>query len=263
VSRAFNGGTSLDMITFGVGNAPPDQGPITMAVLAKATNVSTNTSYMIQGVNGTSPVFSLLFSNNAGGKLFLEGDFGNGAAGITTDWAWYVATKAAGSALPRFHVKNLTTNGAWTHANGSANVGDGSGPITAIRVGSNNSLGTTFRGSIAVEALWASALSDADVEAFCTYAYADIISGAAGWAIKLDQASTATAVTDDTGGGGDQTALSNTTVDADDPPGFDYSLAGPSGPTVTVWDGAAEVSATVTVWDGSAEQPASVTEIAA
>jgi hypothetical protein len=229
MSRAFNGGTSLDMITFGVGAAPPDQGPITMAILAKASGVATNTSYMLQGVNGSTAVFSELFSNNAGAKLFMEADFGNGAAGISaTDWVWYVGTKASGSALPRWHIKDLTTNSAWTHTNGSANVGDGSGPITAIRIGSNNSLGTTFRGSIAVVALWDTALTDLDVEAACTFAYSDaVITKAAKWAVKLDQASIATSVTNDAAGGGNQTAISGTTVDVTgtpDPPGFNYAL---------------------------------------
>jgi hypothetical protein len=226
VSRLFNGGTSLDMLTFAVGNAPPDQGPITMAVLAKATGVSTNTSYMLQGVATTTPVYSLFFSNNAGGKLFVEGDFGAGGAGLTTDWAWYVATKPPSSALPRFHVKDLVTNSAFTHANGTFAVGDGSGPITSLLIGSNNNLGTTFRGSIAAVVLIAAELTDSGVETTFTYAYADALSAAAGngWAIRLNQASTATTVIDDTGGGGNQTAISNTSIDVDDPPGFNYAL---------------------------------------
>jgi hypothetical protein len=227
MSRAFNGGTSLDMLTFGVGAAPPDQGPITMAILAKASGVATSTSYMVQGVASTTPVFSALFSNNAGAKLFMESDFGNGVGGISaTDWLWYVGTKASGSALPRWHVKNLTTNAAWAHTNGSATVGDGSGPITAVRVGSNNAMATTFRGSIAVVALWDTALSDVDVELACTYAYADaVVTKAAKWAVALNQASTATSVNNDAAGGGNQTAISGTTVDASDPPGFSYSLS--------------------------------------
>lgn len=229
MSRAFNGGTTLDMITFGVGAAPPDQGPITIAVLAKATGVGTNTSYMIQGMNGSTAVWSFLFSNNAGGKMFIEGDFGAGGAGLTTDWAWYVITKAAGSALPRFSSKDVTTGGAWAHANGTFSVGDGTGPITSIRVGSNNALGTTFRGSIAVIGLWDTQLSDADVELACTLAYSDIVTTkAAKWAVKLNQASIATSVTNDAAGGGNQTAISNTAVDVTgtpDPPGYNYTLS--------------------------------------
>jgi hypothetical protein len=60
------------------------------------------------------------------------------------------------------------------------------------------------------------------------------------WAIKLNQASTATSVTDDTGGGGDQTAISGTSVDADDPPGFDYSLSPPVELDGTVTMGATQ-----------------------
>lgn len=227
MSRAFNGGTSLDMITFGTGAISAlVQGPITMAILAKASGVATNTSYMLQGVNSTTPVFSALFSNNAGAKLFMENDFGNGVGGISaTDWLWYVGTKASGSALPRWHVKNLTTNAAWAHTNGSATVASGTGGITAVRVGSNNSLGTTFRGSIAVVAIWDTALVDLDVEAACTYAYADaVVTKSAKWAVALNQASTATSVNNDAAGGGNQTALSGTTVDPSDPPGFSYSL---------------------------------------
>ena len=255
MSRAFNGTT--DTITVSAGNAPLDQGPITIIILAKAANTSGFTGWFIRGRNDGSPVWSALTSNNTGPKLFVEGDFGNGVAGLTTDWAYYVATVPDGGGIPNWHVKNVTTDSAWAHDPDDFSVSQGSGPIDDIIVGQN------FPLSIAVAAAVPAEWSEGEVEANCTLAAADLHTaiGSSGWMVRFNQSSTATSVTDDTGGGGDQTALSGTTVDADDPPGFDYSLAAPSGPTVTVWDGAAEVAATVTVWDGTTEVTASVDQV--
>lgn len=231
MSRFFNGPTTADAITFAVGNAPPDQGPITIAVLAKAANTSGFTGWMIQARATTTAVWSILTSNNVGAKLFMENDFTAGNAGLTTGWAWYVATKASGASTPRWHIHDLTAATAWSHANAGGTVGDGTGPITNILVGGNLSAGSTWRGSIAVVAAWDSVLSDVAIEAAMTSAAADTLAATPKWMVRLNQASTATSVTDDTGGGGDQTALAGTSVDADDPPAYNYALTSSAAPS--------------------------------
>lgn len=226
MSRAFDSSGGADSITFSVGNAPPDQGPITVAVLAKAASVAGFTMWMARGLKSGTAIWGFLTSNNAGPKLFAENDFGNGVAGLSTSWRWYVMTKASGSAIPRIHVWDLS--GAWSHTDNSANVGDGTGPIDTLVVGGNGGGSNGWRGSIAVVATWTSALSDGAIEAAMTKAALDTYNATPSWMVRLNQASTGTSVTDDMGGGGNQSAISGTSVDADDPSGYNYSLSIPS-----------------------------------
>lgn len=226
MSRQFDTTGGTDSITFSVGNAPPDQGPITIAVLAKATSTSGWTGWMLAGRKSGTAVLGFLTSNNGGARLFAENDFGNGVAGLSTSWRWYVMTKASGAAAPRMHIWDLS--GAWSHTDNSATVADGTGPIDTLIVGSQNGSTNGWRGSLAVVAADAAAWSDAQVEARCTLAAADLFNASPGWMIRLNQASTATSITDDTSGGGNQSAITGTSVDANDPPGFDYSLSPPA-----------------------------------
>lgn len=225
MSRLFNGGVALDSITFGIGAGPPDQGPITIAVLAKPSSASF-TGWALSGHDGTFARWSML---SASGKLFMENDFGTGGPSLPTDWCWFVGTKAAGSFAPRWHVKDITLGSAWTHVDGSAAVGDLTGVATTIILGNHiaGGSGDSWRGRIAAAATWTAALTDLQVEAACTLAAADLLTAGPGWMVRLNQASTATSVPDDTGGGGNQTAISGTAVDADEPPGWSYSLTPP------------------------------------
>lgn len=221
MSRFFNGPSAADYITFSVGNAPTVQGPITIAVLAHPSSASF-TGWAVQGMTA-SGVWAVLVDS---GKLFMENDFTSGGPSHGTGWCWYVATKASGSVIPRWHMHDLTAATAWTHTNESGNVGNGTGPITSIRVGcsASGSATETFRGRIAAVAAWNSALADLSVEAACTTAASDLAAASPSWGVLLNQASTATSVTDFTGGGGNQSSLNGTAVDADEPPGWSYSL---------------------------------------
>lgn len=236
MSRSFDPTAGADSITFSPGTAPPDQGPITVAVLAKAASLTGWTGWMISGRKSGSGIWGFLTSNNAGPKLFAENDFGSGVSGLATGWRWYVMTKASGSAIPRIHVWDLSS--AWTHTDNTSAVADGTGPIDTLILGSNGTNG--WRGSIAVAAAWTSVLTDAAIEAAMTLKASDTLGAAPTWMVRLNQASTATAVTDDTGGGGNQTAIAGTTIDTD-PAGYDYSLtvsATPNGIAVPVAAGA-------------------------
>jgi hypothetical protein len=221
VSRAFDTAAGADSITFAVGNAPPDQGPITVAVWAKSFSVIGFTMWMIRGLKSGTAIWGFLTSNNAGPKLFSENDFGSGVPGLSTSWRWYILTKAAGAALPRIHVGDGL--GSWTHTDDNFNVSDGSGPIDTLIVGGAGGGANGWRGSIGMVATWTSVLSDATIEATFGKSAAPVYALSPGWMARLNQASTTTPVPDDTGGGGDQTAISGTTIDSDDG-GFDYSL---------------------------------------
>jgi hypothetical protein len=223
VSRSF-AASSTDLLTFAAGSAPPDQGPITVALLARATNVGNFTGWAVQGRKTTTGLWSILVDS---GKLFCENDFGSGGPAHSNDWCWFVMTKASGSVIPRWHKLDITTPAAWVHVNDSGNVADGTGPVDNILVGGDASTSHVWRGEIGMIATWASVLSDAQVEAACTLAAADAFNAAPGWMVRFNQASVTTTVTDDTGNGGDQSARVGTSVGADDPPGFNYALTVP------------------------------------
>ena len=222
MSRQFDTSGGADYITFSPGGAPADQGPFTIAVLAKANTVAGFTMWMARGNKTGTAIWGFLTTNSSGPKLFAENDFGDGVAGLSTSWRWYVMSKAAGNVAPRIHVWDLSS--AWSHTDNTAGVGDGTGPIDVIYVGGNGSGSLGWRGSIAVVAAWGSQLNDAAIEAACTLSASATFNATPAWMIRLNQASTATSVTDDTGGGGDQSAITGTSVDADDPPGYSYAL---------------------------------------
>ncbi len=223
MSRLFGGPTTLEGITFSVGSAAPDNGPITVVLLARPS-ATPFTAWAIHGnVSGTR-LWSILVDT---GKLYTENDFGTGGPSHGTGWCWYAYTKASGSNIPRWHMKDITAGSAWVHQNDTFNIGDGSGPINSIVIGNAGSAANTWRGRIAAAATFTSVLNDAAIEAACTLAAADLLAAGPGWMVRLNQASTATSVVDDTGNGGGQSAITGTTVDPDDPPGFDYSLSAP------------------------------------
>ncbi len=246
MSRQFNpsGNGTTDVINFSLGNAPPDQGPITMAVLAKMDAGSFD-SWMLQATNGSTPIYGVLAVNNSGQRLYIENDFdATGASGLTAGaWRWYVVTKASGNVKPRYHVWDLS--GAWTHTDGGSNVIDGTGPVTQLRVGNNVNANRNWRGLIAVAALWTSALSDGQVEAAMTLNASATLAASPTWMVRLNQGSTATSVTDDTGGGGGQSSLVGTSVSADDPGGYNYNLT-------TSVDASGDRSATATATGAAA-----------
>lgn len=242
MSRLFNG--SGDRIVFSRGSAPPDQGPITVAALVRSTSLSGG-RWVVDADDGSFQRWGMLTS---GAIPFIDNDFGTGGPTLTVNtWYWLVVTKVSGSTVPRWHVKNVTTAGAWTHVDDSAVVSDLTGTATEIIVGSEFGGGAanSWSGQIAALAAWTGVLTDLQVEAACTLSAADLLAAAPGWMIRLNQSSTATTVTDDTAGGGNQTSITGTTVDATEPPGWNYALTitvTPAGITAPVALGTPAVS---------------------
>jgi len=253
MSRAFSAVSPVDNITFTGGTFPASQGPITIGVLAKADSTAGWTGWAFSGRNaGNTKVASMLTSNNAGPKLFMENDFTNGVSGLSTSWRWYIVTKGSGAVVPRWHIWDLS--GSWSHVNTDGNVPNNSGPITTMFIGDGSS---SWRGSIAAVAVTDTAFNDSQVEATFTNAAVDLLG--MDWAVLLNQSSTSDPVLDITGNGGDQDTISGTSIDADDPD-FDYSLA--SGPQMYVYNGSIETLGAVSVWNGTSEVPAVSIEIA-
>lgn len=233
MSRFFNGGTAADSISFSLGAGPTSDHPVTIAILAHASSATAWTAWLVEGVNGGSGSWAILTSGNV---MFAENDFGSGGPALSTGWCWYVVGKSASTAVPRWHVLDLTAGTGWAHADNSGSVTSTGVTATGINVGSSTSGNAlqTWRGRIAAVATWNSVLSDSAVQAACTVSANDLALAAPSWGVLLNQASTATAVTDFTGGGGNQSAISGTSVDADEPPGWSYTISGPRPPAVRV-----------------------------
>ena len=258
MSRAFgNAGGDLILINPS-GHEPSNEAGITVMGLIKITASLTADQWIVQAYNSSNnPAWGLLAS---GGKFYCEGDFssGNGTA-VLNHWMWIGFTKAAGSNKPEWYFHDLTAATAWSHNTGASNVADQTGPPTKIVIGGRQQGSSGLRGSLAAVAVYASVLTQTALQNAAASASA-LLASSPGWGVLLNQASTATAVTDLSGNGATQASLSGTSVDADDPPGFSYSLT-PAGPTFKVWNGSAEVAATLKVWNGSAEVTASLSSI--
>lgn len=197
---AFGPGTVLGLVTVEAGG--------TMAVFsAGATNA---VSYMLQ-----------VDSTTLGVILRLNGVATNGSDIIVSN-QWYLvgATKATGTVTPRLHIYDCTA-GTWTHENASGTAANSSTPITRSQIGTTPQGGADFDGSMQLVAVWNSVLNDAAFDALTSLQA--IISAAPAGLWILDQASTATAVTDYTGNGANQSALIGTTVSSVTIPNFDMT----------------------------------------
>lgn len=215
MARRFGG---TDTLTCAVGNANLTRaGTVILLVRAydAVFDLLTTSTDLVFGRNGTADVWGLFLDAS---KIFATNDFGAGLSGPSDKNIWYALafTKASGTATYRYHLAPV--GGSWTHADsGSSN--DGSG-VTNVLFGAGPVKGTA-KFDIAAAATYGTALNDAGVEALGTSSMATWLGASPSAAWQFNQASTATAVTDLTGGGADQTAVSGTSVAAD-PAGWTY-----------------------------------------
>lgn len=142
------------------------------------------------------------------------------------DWVLIVISKAAGSVKPDFHIYDFTT-AEWSHASGTIALGNlATQAEGSIRLGAYETE-DFFKGDVAACAEWnGTALTQAEAEALKT-----ATSLKAGWLAKspsglwtFEQSSVAEEVKDLTGNGANQTAISGTSVTAEEPP-IPYKLA--------------------------------------
>jgi hypothetical protein len=237
-------------IVTALGGAPASQITTrTIAALVYCTNTGAS-SWILNADDGSFVKWGLLVS---GGKFFIENDFqGSPFAAPANTWVWIIVEHTA-TGTPRWHMYRFDT-AVWSHGDSANTVtGPAGGSATKINIGGQSFGGsaTCWRGNIAVGATWNSRpfASDPAVEAVFTPAAADVFNASPGWMFRLNQASTATPVPDDTGGGGDQTSLTGTSVDTgNEPPGFDYNLT-PPPPEEHDTTGTATATATATATD--------------
>lgn len=203
-------------------------GAFTFAAIFKRSGSTSDGTQFLASLNaGTNTNQKLAFSYSSTSAMQVTlGGFSRtfGASFTITNATWYcfVATKASGTATPRANLYDYTagTWAGWTNGNGTLDTN--ADVITEVQAG-NAPNSFPLNGKLAAMGLWSSILADADAETLETAAANWLaLTPAAFW--LFNQASTATAVTDQTGNGADQVSITGTSVDnADDPPGFNFS----------------------------------------
>jgi hypothetical protein len=158
----------------------------------------------------------------------LNNDFGtiswSGLTLDTTNWQLIGMSKAAGAVTGRFH--RAVLGSGYTH---TVSAGTNSGPAgsaAAIVVGCS-AAGTLFQQmKLAAMAFWNTNLTDANFDSIASStAQIQALSPSILW--EFTQASVATAVTDLTGGGADQSSIVETTVVTTDDPAWTFSTTTP------------------------------------
>jgi hypothetical protein len=219
----------LDNGALGSGFASGDH---TIMLLAKPTTLTGDECYV--AVRDAGNLTSMFKS----GTLLMWADpddfIGVGGLGfVTTDYQVFGWGKTAGTTAVRCH--RSTLGGAYSHGN-SAGTGTGAaGTPTQITVGSNGTA-EFIDMRLGILAIWQGVnLSDGDWESVVD-ATAQIDALNPTVLCEFNQASVGTAVTDLTGGGADQTAITGTTViNGDDPPGWTFGLTpAVEGPKIRV-----------------------------
>lgn len=238
--RDFSGSSDLLTLSIGAASGLPASA-FTMVLLANRQSTAHDPVFGVE-TSTTTLNLGMLFADT--GTLYFANNTNNYGAGnlstTNTNWLLYVITHPSGTGVTRGHAKNITTGAAWSHANGDSSAAT-SGTADRIKIGGYDRGPTPGRADVrvAVAALYSYAMTDAQVESLATnLRTSDLFnvssSGAdpvAAW--ELNQAATTTSVTDLTGGGADQSALTGTTVvTTDDPPGWTFDGVGATTQTV-------------------------------
>lgn len=230
MSRRFAGTGGPHQVTFSAGAASgwgTTIGAITFAALWKPASVHAGGLWRARNVGASNVLVANNFSDGhiywtSNNQFTSDAALGNYSG--STGWEIWIISRASGSTTPRFHRYRFDT-GLWTHANGGAATGNSpDGAITSHIVGSFDA--TNYGDySMAVAGAINATMSDAAAEA------AGLETSLAHWVSTFsivwpfNQASTSDTITDATGGGANQTAISGTSVDADEPAGFSYGGA--------------------------------------
>jgi hypothetical protein len=223
---------SSEKITLGLGTLG-SFGPGTIAFLYKpAVNGTLRTLFASSSVGTTGIEFRL----NTGDllQLILDGNIvsAGAPAGNHVAGRWYlgVVTKGSGTSQVRFHVYDFTS-GVWQqHQTSGATPAASTAPTTRAAIGVNRAGNANFfDGEIRQGAVWNVDMTDAQVEELLSdlrlAAWSAVAAPVAMW--TLDQQSLGATVTDLTGNGASQTAITGTSW-VNDFPGA-VIISAPSG----------------------------------
>ena len=226
--RSFDG--AADYITLGIGGCgfTDEDSAITIVTVSRYGSAGWN-CIICACAGGTATGDVRWALEYSGTGLSYNGEDGyNTTSGapldsIGADEWWIVSAKRAAGTnqAVEFWGRDLTNNGSWLNTNPGSNLSASglSNPdrILLGRWGYTDDM----NGRIAFVAVYDRVLSDAEVQGIAGVSDAMALTPVGAW--LLDQASTATAVTDLTGNGADQTALSGTSVVSDTVPNFDMT----------------------------------------
>ena len=130
---------------------------------------------------------------------------------IASGWVIVAATKAAGTVAPRYHIYNYGTT-TWNHANAGGTITN-LPALSTYTIGLSGQAFQPFSGSVLLDAVWDSELSDGALEAM-TLNLSDFIAGAPKELRRYNTAGTITPLV----GTSTQTAQSGGTLDTGDAP---------------------------------------------
>jgi hypothetical protein len=233
---------SSSSVTFDEGtldNIP--NGAWTFASIFKRSGSTTDGTQFLLSLNaGAGSSQRLSFSYSSASALQVTGNgvsrtFGASFTISNNTWYCFVVTKGSGTATPRANLYNYgsSTWVGWTTGSDTLDADS----TTIVEAQAGNAPGVfPLNGKLACMGMWSSVLSDTNAETLETAAANWLtLSPTAMW--RFNQDSTGTAITDDSGNGATQTAITGTSVDTgDDPPGFDFAVGGTTyvRPTVIV-----------------------------
>ena len=226
---ALNFGATSSHVDFSIGGAANvTNGAFTMLTLWRPTN---NFCSFVNAYN-TSTLRRGFFTDT--NHLFADSDFSSGFSTLSpnTDWWWLGMSKPSGANHIRWHVRDYSTAGSWSHgeSTGSSNYSD-PGTSNKIQIGAGTS--NNSNGDVAVAAVFTSALADLTIEGACTSALSDLIAAGPAWAVRF-QNSAPTSI-QDLIGSGNETGRTGTITNVSDPSGFNFTTGGSSFPLATAF----------------------------
>lgn len=222
--RAFSSSTA-DRIVLGSTGAELVNGGYSVVAVVKPV---ADGAALIGLRTGGSLVGSLADPGSARLSLDTASTSVRATAGMTTgDWQILAFSKPAGLSVVTFH-RSVVGSGTWTHAASTDTQDDLAGTIDEVILGAYAPNGGSQDMRAAVFALFPEALANADVEAIGTVLTSQFLYdlGAVNlW--NLNQASTATAVTDLIADSDQTTLIGTTVVTGDDPAGWNFTVSIP------------------------------------
>lgn len=162
----------------------------------------------------------------SGGDLQIVSSGFDTSFGFTipnSTWVFLAVTKPDGdSVTPSGWMYRYDTD-AWSTASGVGTVNEDSSTITTVRIGNSENADFWFIGDIAIDAGWSIALADAQIRQL-PFSLQAWYASAPTFGHILDQQATGQNVIDWTGGGANQSSLSNTSVATTSLPVFSYGF---------------------------------------
>lgn len=204
-------------------------GPVTYAALLNRNDDAEFAGIVFGYTSGAVAQHGLMLLDSASGSHVAFGATSSSSEHNTIslipgtdDWSIVVASHPGGSGTARLHKKPLV-GGSWQHQEGTSSITIAStGASGTLRLGCAAAADFFYDGNLAVVAAWSKELSDGEVEALsvgsATQAWYDAATSDLLFLADINQASTATAITDLSAGGLTQSAQTGTVVRTDDDP---------------------------------------------